>query len=129
MELDRYRTEMDKLKDRRQGLERAAGDIERRTQQEADDTAELKHLDQFCRRVSTGLDTLTFEERQQLLRLVVEKVTVDDDRVSIETIIPTRGDDGQLRAPHPVRHPDLTCRTPTPRRACRRAAPLPRDTS
>ena len=40
---------------------------------------------------------MTFEERQQLLRLVVERVTVEDERVTVETVIPTRGDDVKLR--------------------------------
>ena len=38
--------------------------------------------------MSEGLDHLTFEERQQLLRLLVERVTVREDRIRVETIIP-----------------------------------------
>ena len=37
--------------------------------------------------MSEGLDHLTFEERQQLLRLLVERVTVREDRIRVETII------------------------------------------
>ena len=44
---------------------------------------------------------MTFEERQKLLRLVVERITVEDRRVRIETVIPTGNDDVQLRARHP----------------------------
>jgi len=44
----------------------------------------LEHLERFCRQVSQGLETLTFEERQQLLRLVVERITVDNGRIRIE---------------------------------------------
>jgi hypothetical protein len=36
---------------------------------------------------------MSFEERQQLLRLVVERVCVEDGRVFVETILPTCDDD------------------------------------
>ena len=101
MELERYSVEMDKLRERLSQLERIATDIERREQQQTDRRMALERLEQFCREVSNGLDAMTFEERQQLLRLVVERVTVEDDRVRIETVIPTGGDDVQLRAHHP----------------------------
>ncbi len=97
MELDRYKVEMERLRARRQELERAARDIEQRAKQEADSRAAVKHLEQFCSRISVGLDSLTFEERQQLLRLVVERITLADGRVRIETVIPTGGEVDTLR--------------------------------
>ncbi|MBI4234518.1 MAG: recombinase family protein [Chloroflexi bacterium] len=103
MELDRYKAEMQKLRQRREELERAAQDIERRERQEQDSCRALERLERFCRQVAQGLEAMTFEERQQLLRLVVERITVEDGRVRIETVIPT-GDGGvQLRARHPER--------------------------
>ena len=103
MELDRYKAEMEKLKGRRLQLDWAAEELNRRECQERDSRRALEHLERFCRQVSQGLETLTFEERQQLLRLVVERITVDNGRVRIETIIPT-GDDGvQLRTRRPKR--------------------------
>ncbi len=46
-----------------------------------------------------------FEERQQLLQFLVERITVEDGRVTVETVIPA-GDDrhdrpGELRLCHP----------------------------
>ena len=118
--------EMEKLRGRRSQLERIAKDIERREQQQTDRRAALEHLEEFCREVSYGLDAMTFEERQQLLRLVVERITVEDDRVRIETVIPADGDDVRLRAhrPEPVEgrarrwsRPDaLSSPPPRPRR-------------
>ena len=97
MELDRYKGDMKKLKQRREDLEKCAKGLDQRQQREQDSRAALEHLEQFCRHVSQGLDVLTFEERQQLLRLVVESVTVENGRVRVETVIPTRGDN--LRNP------------------------------
>ncbi|MEE9325389.1 MAG: hypothetical protein V3U90_07585 [Dehalococcoidia bacterium] len=101
MELDRYKAEMEKLKGRRLQLDWAVEALNQRECQERDSRRALEHLERFCRQVSQGLETLTFEERQQLLRLVVERITVDNGRVRIETIIPTGGDGVQLRTHRP----------------------------
>ena len=41
---------------------------------------------------------MSFEERQELLRLVVDRVTVENGTARIDTVIPGPKDDGQLRA-------------------------------
>ena len=99
MELDRYKTEMEKLRVRRQELERARRDIERRGLEQQEGLKALEHLQKFCESVSVGLEAMTFEERQQLLRLVVERIIVEDHKVRIETVIPT-GNDDEMRARH-----------------------------
>ena len=38
--------------------------------------------------MSEGLEGINFEDRRKLLRLVVERITVEDNMVVIETIIP-----------------------------------------
>ena len=98
MDLSRYRAEMDKLRQQRTELERRGRELDQRQQWEQHSRNALEHVDRFCRQVTQGLDTLTFEERQQLLALLVEKVTVEDGRARIETVIPTTGPD-KLRSP------------------------------
>ena len=93
MELDRYRVEMEKLRASRKELQRPASEIEQRERQEAESRGALQYLDQFCRRISQGLEALNFEERQELLRLLVEGVTVDDGLVRVETVIPNGSHD------------------------------------
>jgi len=115
IDLDRYKAEMDGLKARRSGFERARAETEDRQRSAEDSEDALRDLEVFCRRVSEGLDALTFDERQQLLGLVVERITVDDDRVRIEAIIPRRGPSGgacELR----TRHPEALEGCATPRR-------------
>ena len=89
MDLKRYDDEMRKLGDRREHLEVCARELDRRQQQQQESRSALADLDRFCNQVTQGLDALTFEERQQLLRLVVERTTVENGRVLIETVIPT----------------------------------------
>ena len=89
MGLDRYKVEMDKLRQQKSDLDRRHRELDQRQQQEQHSRSALDHIDRFCRQVTQGLDALTFEEREQLLKLLVEKVTVEDGRARIETVIPT----------------------------------------
>jgi len=50
--------------------------------------------------VSVGVDRMLFEERQELLRLVVDRITVEDETVRIETVIPHGDDYSQFRTRH-----------------------------
>ena len=87
MELERYTAEMGKLRHQRDELERHSEELDRRKQQEQDSHNALAHLQRFCHQVAQGLDTLNFDERQQLLRLVVENITVENGTVRVETVI------------------------------------------
>ncbi len=98
MDLVRYKAEMEKLRARKLEMGRSVKETERRKRTEEESRRAIENPDRFCQTVGQGLDNLTFEDRQQLLRLVVERITVDKGRVVIESGIPT-GDDGvQLRA-------------------------------
>lgn len=102
MDLERYKAEMDRLRQRRKELERAAQEIDQRERQELDSRRALEHLEAFCQRVARGLDNLTFQERQRLLQLLVERITVEDGHVRVEAAIPApREEDVQLRTHHP----------------------------
>ena len=97
MDLDRYMGEMVRLQERRAHLQRTLRDVELGAQQSADGVAALDHLEAFCRKVTEGLDALDFEERQQLLRLLVERVTLMPWQVCIETVIPVGPGHDKLR--------------------------------
>jgi len=77
MELDRYKTEMDKLKGQRGALDRNAKETAARRKRMLDTEEAINSLDRFCRKVTEGLEQMTFEERQRLLQLVVDRITVE----------------------------------------------------
>ena len=64
-----------------------------RRPQAGDRKSALDHRKGFCQKVSAGLGKLNFEEHQRLLQLVVEWSVIEDNRVRVETMIPT-GRDG-----------------------------------
>ncbi len=97
MDLTRYKKEMDRLRARIRELEGISRDLDRKSALEQEAQSGLQYLQTFCLHVAEGLDQLSFEERQELLRLVVEQVTVEDETVRIETVIPNPAEGGQLR--------------------------------
>ena len=42
----------------------------------------------FCGRIQPTLDKLTFEQRRQLVTLLIDRVIVDDEKVEIRYVIP-----------------------------------------
>jgi hypothetical protein len=92
---------MSKLRQRRVELEKTEKELERREKMEVDAARSLEQLEMFCHHVAQGMDSLTFEDSQKLLQLVVEGVRVENGVVSVETIIPVSSSDGQLRARRP----------------------------
>ena len=88
MELPQYKAQMDKIRERRQQLEQSLAALEERKQLRDMERQALARLEAFSEMVSQGLESLTFEEKQSLLRLVVEKIVVEEGKVRVEAIIP-----------------------------------------
>ena len=44
----------------------------------------------FCRRVAAGLDAATFEQKRQLVELLIDRVVVTGDAVEIRYVMPDR---------------------------------------
>ena len=103
MDLARYKGEMANLSRRKAHLDSVLQDLESKKQEDQDSRQALAHLKSFCQEVSVGLDAMTFEERQQLLRLVIDQVTVDNGVAHIDTRIPGSNPSGQLRLRDPNR--------------------------
>jgi site-specific DNA recombinase len=53
-------------------------------------------IDQFCQTVRAGLDTASFEQRRQLVQLLIDRVIVLDGQVEIRYAVPTRPDGPHL---------------------------------
>jgi len=105
MNLDRYKEDMDKLTSHRQELDRPQGEVDQCQRQKQDTQKALAHLERFCHQVSKGLTSLTFDERQQLLRLVTERITVENGVARTDTVIPPGQDNFRNRYPEPLEEP------------------------
>jgi site-specific DNA recombinase len=90
--------ELDELKERRQRLREAGQQVQQREQvvatqlSKAQQAATLTEtVTAFCERLRAQLAVPSFETRQKILRLVVERIIVTDEAIVIQHIIP--GDD------------------------------------
>ncbi len=82
MDLDCYKLEMERLRKQKTELRRRVEELNQRHQLEQHSRYALEHLNRFSRNITHRLNAMTFEERQTLLQLLVEKVTVEDGRQS-----------------------------------------------
>jgi hypothetical protein len=48
----------------------------------------VEQVEELTSRLAEGLDTLDFDGRRELLRLLVDEVVYDDGQLSIKTILP-----------------------------------------
>ena len=81
---------------RRQAVEQRCQALENQTNQllaQVDRQKELAglvtHVEDFCQRIQTGLVTATFEQKRQLVELLVDRVVVTEADVEIRYVIPT----------------------------------------
>jgi site-specific DNA recombinase len=68
--------------------------------QQAHLSALADSMTHFCQRVQTGLASATFEQKRQLLELLIDRVVVTNDQVEIRYVIPTSKTGEQSRFCH-----------------------------
>jgi len=94
IEYQRRRTEIEQ---RQQALENQVNQL----MVQADRYKELAGLavnvEDFCQRVRTGLANATFEQKRQLVELLIDRVIVTGDEVEIHYVIPTNRSSEHIR--------------------------------
>ncbi len=85
------REEMDRVKEERAGADERRKELERQLSLLEKAMSYRESLEGFAGRVSVGLDTMGFDERRELLRLLVDEVVYEDGEVTIKTILPVDG--------------------------------------
>ena len=57
-------------------------------------------LEAFCERVSTGLEAATFDQKRQLVELLIDRVVVTGDEIEIRYVFPTSPQSEHVRFCH-----------------------------
>ncbi len=98
---------LDEYERRRRELthkEQALANQEQQLGSEAEHHCELagvaQSIDAFCQRVQHGLVNASFEQKRQLVMLLIDRVIVTDSEVEIRYVIPTSPEGEQLRFCH-----------------------------
>lgn len=101
VDLDELTRRTATLTTRREQLARERDELRERSAELAGQNRLRRGIASFAQRVAASLDELDFDARQRLLRLVVEKVTVQGWRVEIHLKIPLQDDDSGGGEPAP----------------------------
>jgi site-specific DNA recombinase len=88
MGLEEYRRRRQELEERLAGLQHQQRELDASIDHRQDLAGYVRHMKAFCQRVQTGLAQATFEQKRQLLELLVDRIVVQDERVEIRYVIP-----------------------------------------
>jgi site-specific DNA recombinase len=89
MPLEEYRKRRQQLAERLTGLNNQAHLIETQVHQQMEVASLCTSMTEFCLRVARGLEQVTFEQKRQLVELLVDRVVVTMEEVEIRYVIPT----------------------------------------
>jgi site-specific DNA recombinase len=59
-----------------------------------------RSMEEFCQRVSSGLEQASFDHKRQLIELLIDRVVVTNEEVEIRYVIPTSASSEQTRFCH-----------------------------
>jgi site-specific DNA recombinase len=87
--LAEYQRRRRTLEEKIQALETQITQLEAQADRQAEWAGLLISTEAFCRRVQAGLHNATFQQRRQLIELLIDRVVVTDDEVEIRYVMPT----------------------------------------
>jgi site-specific DNA recombinase len=98
--LAEYQRRRQELEQRYNALENQAQQLASQVNRQKELSGLVTHIEDFCQRVCTGLAAATFEQKRQLVELLVDRVIVTDSDVEIHYAIPTSATSEHVRFCH-----------------------------
>jgi site-specific DNA recombinase len=98
--LSEYQRRRCELEQRSQALENQAQQLLSQIDHQNELTGLFTHIEDFCQRIQAGLATATFEQKRQLVELLIDRVVVTDGDVEIRYAIPTSSKSEHVRFCH-----------------------------
>jgi site-specific DNA recombinase len=98
--LAEYKRRRQDLEQRLEALDNQARQIEASVHQQLELASLTSSITEFCQRVSRGLQEATFEQKRQLVELLIDRVVVTMEEVEIRYVIPTSPTSEQIRFCH-----------------------------
>ena len=98
--LAEYKRRRQDLEQRLEALDNQARQIEVSVHQQMELASLTSSITEFCQRVSRGLEEATFEQKRQLVELLIDRVVVTMEEVEIRYVIPTSPTSEHIRFCH-----------------------------
>lgn len=86
---DEFERKRQELKQTISGLNNQLRQVDMQAQKKIDTAKIACTIQDFCQRIQATLGKLDFEQRRQLVELLIDRVIVEDDKVEIRYVIPT----------------------------------------
>lgn len=100
LELEEYKRRRQELEQRLQALGEHVRQLEASVGRHDELATMVQSIEAFCQRVQQGLAEATFEQKRQLIELLVDRVVVTGEEVEIRYVIPTSLKSEQVRFCH-----------------------------
>ena len=100
LSLAEYRRRRQDLEQRLEAVDNQARRIEASVHQQMELASLTSSITEFCQRISRGLQEATFEQKRQLVELLIDRVVVTMEEVEIRYVIPTSPTSEQIRFCH-----------------------------
>ncbi len=88
--LDDLKTRCDRIAEERARLETRLASLTQHQQEQARHASLTVSLEEFCRNSRTALQNPSFETKQRILRLVVDRIEVTDEQIMIKHMFSNR---------------------------------------
>jgi site-specific DNA recombinase len=88
IELDDLKERRERVAEERRRMEERLNSLEQQKREQQRQAALATTVEEFCRNISAALDNPSFETKQKILRLVVERVEFVEDQITIKHVIP-----------------------------------------
>jgi site-specific DNA recombinase len=98
--LEEYKRRRPELEQRMEGLAAQMRQLEASASKHVELAGIAQSMEEFCRRVSAGLEQASFEQKRYLVELLIDRVVVTNDEVEIRYVIPTSPNSEQTRFCH-----------------------------
>lgn len=98
--LEEYKRRRHELDQRLEGITAQMRQLEASATKHVELAGIAQSMEEFCRRVSSGLEQASFEQKRQLIELLIDRVVVTNEEVEIRYVIPTSASSEQVRFCH-----------------------------
>ena len=98
--LAEYKRRRQDLEQRLEAVDNQARQVEANVHQQMELASLTSSITQFCQRVNRGLLEATFEQKRQLVELLIDRVVVTMEDVEIRYVIPTSSNSEHIRFCH-----------------------------
>jgi site-specific DNA recombinase len=98
--LEEYKGRRQELEQRQQAIAEQARQLEASVGRHDELAGMAQSIEAFCQRVQLGLAEATFEQKRQLVELLIDRVVVIDEEVEIRYVIPTSPASEHIRFCH-----------------------------